>query len=123
MTMTRIFNRTREKAKRRFLRKAMPEPEVILWSKLKGKQIGGFKFRRQYSVGSYIIDFYCPTKRLAIELDGEGHFVGNKFASDQERQQWIERFNIRFLRFTNDEIRANLDGVIDRIGEALQEMN
>ena len=101
----------------------MPEAEVILWSKLKGKQIGGFKFRRQYSVGSYIIDFYCPSKKLAIELDGEGHFVGNKLASDQERQQWIEQFDIRFLRFTNDEIRANLDGVLDRIEEALNEMN
>ena len=101
----------------------MPEPEVILWSKLKAKQVSGFKFRRQYSVGSYIIDLYCPSKRLAIELDGEGHFVGNKFASDRERQQWIEQFDIRFLRFTNDEVRANLDGVIDRIEEALHEMN
>lgn len=101
----------------------MPEAEVILWSKLKGKQVAGFKFRRQYSVGLYIIDFYCPSKRLAIELDGEGHFVGNKLASDQERQQWIEQFDIRFLRFANDEIHSNLDGVIDQIEEALHETN
>jgi len=101
----------------------MTEPEIILWSKLKGKHIDGFKFRRQYSVGPYIIDFYCPSKRLAIELDGAGHFVGKKLASDRERQQWIEEFDIRFLRFTNDEIRANLDGVIESIEEALNTMS
>ena len=74
-TMANIFNRTSEKGKRKQLRKTMPEAEVILWSRLKNKQLAETKFRRQYSVGKYVVDFYCAEKKLAIELDGESHFV------------------------------------------------
>ncbi len=74
--MTEFFNRTSEKSKRQDLRNDATSAEKLLWSKLKGKQLLGVKFRRQYSVGPYILDLYCPSCRLAIELDGESHLIG-----------------------------------------------
>ncbi|MBI4429844.1 MAG: endonuclease domain-containing protein [Ignavibacteriales bacterium] len=99
----------------------MPEAEVILWSKRKGKQMSGYKFRRQVSVGPFVIDFYCPSQKVAIEIDGESHFVGGAPREDAERQRWIEQFGVRFIRFTNDEIRGNLDGVLMSIEQTLAE--
>ena len=72
--MTQYFNRPSVKPRRQALRRTMPKAEVLLWMQLKGRQLLGCKFRRQYSVGSYVLDFYCPEIRLAIELDGDSHF-------------------------------------------------
>ena len=113
--MTRIYNKTEEKIKRKVLRSSMPRDEVILWSKLKGKKLGGYKFRHQYSVGKFVIDFYCPELRLAVEVDGDSHYVEGAEISDRERQAIIEFFGITFLRFTNWEIYENLDGVLVKI--------
>jgi very-short-patch-repair endonuclease len=103
------------KGRRKQLRHTMPEAEVILWSQLKNGQISGIKFRRQYSVGRYVVDFYCAKKKLAIEIDGDSHYMLNAPERDDERQKWIEQFGIRFLRFTNDDVRKNLYGVLDAI--------
>lgn len=113
--MTEYFNRVTEKALRRALRNNMPRAEVILWSRLKGKQISGFKFRRQYSVGPFVIDFYCPELKLAIEVDGESHLHEEAPTRDAWRQIYVERLGIRFLRFLNGEVRGNLDGVVKSI--------
>jgi len=120
--MTQIYNRTSEKEKRRWLRNAMTEPEIILWSQLKNKQIGGHKFRRQYSMGPYILDFYCPEKKLAIEVDGGGHFTKDGMAYDQVRESVIGQFGVHFLRFTNVDIRENLHGVLTVIDDTLKEL-
>ncbi len=116
--MTRIFNREDEKELRRGLRKTMPPAEVILWQRLRGQQLG-YKFRRQYSVGSYVIDFYCAQEKLAIELDGESHYVEGASERDNKRQDFIEEFHIRFLRFTNVDIYDNIEGVLQVIVETL----
>jgi very-short-patch-repair endonuclease len=100
----------------------MPSPEVRLWSQLRGKQVHGYKFRRQYGVGPYVIDFYCPALKLAIELDGASHFEVGAPARDQARQRYIESFGIRFLRFTNVEVCRNLDGVLTAIEQAVSDM-
>ena len=99
------------------LRKNMPQPEVILWSKLKGKGLDSYRFRRQYSVGNFVIDFYCPKLKLAVEVDGDSHFVEGSNERDRERQKIIETFGITFLRFTNKEINENIDGVLSKIME------
>ena len=65
----------------------MPKAEVILWSKLKSKGLDGYKFRRQYSVGKFVIDFYCPRVKLAIEVDGDSHFSERSEVCDKERQR------------------------------------
>ena len=104
----------------------MPKAEVLVWSRLKGKQMVRFKFRRQYNVGPYVIDFYCPALKLAVEIDGDSHFHQEAEVRDVSRQEFIESFGIRFLRFTNDEVHENLDGVFEairqmvvQIGEAI----
>ena len=90
----------------------MPEAEEILWSKLRRRQLGGLKFRRQYGIGIYSVDFYCPELRLAIEVDGDSHFRQGASGRDLRRQLFIEEFDIKVVRFTNDDIRSNLDGVL-----------
>ncbi|MBI5193950.1 MAG: endonuclease domain-containing protein [Nitrospirae bacterium] len=113
--MTKVFNKTSEKLKRRNLRQEMPKAEMLLWLKLRGKGLNGFKFRRQYSIGKFIVDFYCPQLKLAIEVDGDSHFTENAVKNDIERQKIIEAYGITFLRFTNLDIYENLEKVMDRI--------
>lgn len=97
----------------------MPEPELLLWSKLRGKGVAGHKFRRQYSVSNFVLDFYCPQQKLAIEIDGATHFTEGAEEYDRERQQVIESYGIRFLRFTNAEVMENIDGVVLKISDCL----
>lgn len=75
----------------------------------------GLKFIRQYGVGSYVIDFYCPKLKLAIEIDGDSHFQERAEEYDKKRQKFIEQFGIKFLRVTNTDIYENLDGVTEEI--------
>ena len=119
--MTKIYNRSSEKDLRRRLRNQMPKAEALLWSKLKGKQLLGQRFRRQYSVGPYVVDFYCPTLKLAIELDGDSHYRDGAQENDARRQKYIESFQIQALRFLNDEIFENLDGVWQVIAQAVEQ--
>jgi very-short-patch-repair endonuclease len=113
--VTQLFNKSEAKDKRRALRKSMLRAEVMVWSKLRGKNVKGYKFRRQYSVGTYIIDFYCAELKLAIEIDGESHFIAGSEDHDRKRQEFIESTGIRFLRFTNTDVYERLDGVLDVI--------
>jgi very-short-patch-repair endonuclease len=117
--MTEYFNRRDEKALRRRLRNDMPPAELRLWSRLRGKQLLGRKFRRQFSVGPYCLDFFCPELKLAIELDGDSHFTNAANQRDGARQEWVESFGIRFVRFTNTDIYENLDGVLEVIAAAI----
>lgn len=83
--MTKVYNSSCEKSKRKMLRSNLPKAEVILWSRLKSKGLDGYKFRRQYSVGKFVIDFYCPRLKLAIEVDGDSHFSEESEVCDRER--------------------------------------
>ncbi len=93
----------------------MPQAEIMLWSKLRGKNVNGYKFRRQYSVGPYIVDFYCPEMRLAVEIDGESHFIAGSKDHDRKRQEFIESAGIHVLRFTNTDIYERMEGVLETI--------
>ena len=117
--MTESFNKKEMQARRRSLRKNMPKLEIILWSKLKNKQMHGERFLRQYSVDQYVLDFYCPRLKLGIEVDGDSHYMPGAEERDNVRQDYIEAFGIRFLRFTNDDVCTNLNGVCQRIFEEL----
>lgn len=100
----------------------MPEPERKLWYFLRKKQIQGVKFRRQCSIGKYIVDFYSFEKKLVIEVDGDSHFVSEEAEKyDQKRSQYIQSNGLRILRFTNIEIMQNIEGCIARIEEVLME--
>ena len=113
--MTPFFNKSTEKAKRRQLRTDSPTAETRIWSSLRRKNISGYKFRRQHSVGPYVIDFYCPALKLDVEIDGDSHFSGDAVEDDKRRQAFIESFGIRFLWFTNRDIYDNLEGVLEAI--------
>jgi very-short-patch-repair endonuclease len=119
--MNEFFNRESETGKRRQLRNSMPDAEVILWSRLQGRQLLGCKFRRQYSVGSFTIDFYSVEVKLGIELDGDSHFQPGAAEYDRKRQQFIESFGIRILRILITDIYENLDGVLEMIGREILE--
>ncbi len=113
--MTDIFNKKEFVKKRQYLRRNMTKAEIILWSKLKGKQLNGLKFRRQYGINNYIVDFYCPELHLAIEIDGDVHCYDSRVAYDKKRQGEIEALGIRVLRYTNIDVTRKLDGVLNDI--------
>lgn len=110
-----IHNRIELKHKRRNLRNNSTSAEATLWNHLKGSQLEGKKFRRQHSVGFYILDFYCPAERLCIELDGAEHYTGSGMTYDEERTLFLKSLNIRVLRFENKEVFEALESVLDRI--------
>ena len=111
--MNRIYNRRELKTRRQTLRNQMPPAEVLLWQQIRGKQLLGYKFRRQYSVGRYVLDFYCPALRLGIELDGDSHFQEGGAQRDQERDSYISSFGIRLVRFLNTDVFENMDGLLE----------
>jgi len=109
-----IFNRHKQLEKRRYLRKNSTVPERKLWLRLKNKQLGA-RFRRQYGIGSYVVDFCSPRIKLIIELDGGIHDEYNQRDYDIDRQENIEEIGFDILRFTNEEINNNMDRVINKI--------
>ncbi|MBI2471606.1 MAG: endonuclease domain-containing protein [Planctomycetes bacterium] len=109
--MTEIFNKKEYLKKRRHLRRNMTRTEVFLWSKLKGKQLNGLKFRRQYGIKNYTVDFYCTELKLAIEIDGGVHYYNPRIESDKKRQKDIEALGVKVLRYTSNDIIKNINGV------------
>ncbi len=102
--------------RRKDLRKNTTFEEGVMWKLLKN-YLKDFKFRRQYSVGRYVLDFYCVSKRLAIELDGKHHL--NQKEYDEERDLFLKDCNIDVLRFWNEEVRENPGEIIQKIRTAL----
>ena len=115
MAMTSYFNRGDAKDKRRALRQTETAAETLLWEKLRDRRLGGLKFSRQYSVGVYILDFYCPACRLALELDGESHASPEAQEYDAERTKFFSTLNIRVLRFPNVAVYQDIHSVSRRI--------
>jgi len=113
--MTKHFNRTTEKAKRRQLRKDQTYAEKIIWMYLRNRKMLGYKFRRQYSVDRYVIDFYCPELKLAIESDGSVHDLPEQIKYDGKRQEYLENFGIKFVRIKNEELFGNPNKAFEKI--------
>ncbi|MDO8311746.1 MAG: endonuclease domain-containing protein [Sideroxyarcus sp.] len=101
----------------REMRKQMPDAEVLLWKLLRNRSIAGAKFRRQHSVGRYIVDFYCDEQKLAIELDGSQHADQSEY--DQKRDAYLNSLNIRVLRFWNNQMLQETEAVLEVIYQAL----
>ena len=113
------YNNQKLKPRRSELRHNQTDVEKMLWARLRNKQCAEFKFYRQYSVGPYILDFYCPQLRLAIELDGGQHADDEQKAYDQNRTFYLKEQDIRELRFWNNEITKNINGVMEKILETI----
>ena len=106
----KIFNKPNYKKRRQSLRNNMPTPEIKLWQILRNKQMG-YKFRRQHSIGNYIVDFYSPKLKLAIEVDGDSHYMGNAQNYDKIRDEYLDSLGIKVLRVKNSDIMSNIEGV------------
>jgi very-short-patch-repair endonuclease len=104
----------------RELRRNANEAEKLLWWRIRGGQLSGHKFRRQHALGDYIGDFVCLSARLVVELDGETHGTDERERHDAKRTETIERHGFQVIRFWNDEVFNNMDGVIEAIWNALQ---
>lgn len=116
--MSYLYNNAEQKDLRKKLRNSLGLPEIILWRELKGNSLGK-KFRRQYGVGKYFLDFYCPEMRLGIELDGSTHDNPESFKKDIERENFITSQNIKVIRFLNKDVLSNLNSVIEEIKKQL----
>jgi very-short-patch-repair endonuclease len=101
------------KEKARKLRNNSTLTEIMLWQQLKGRQIRGYDFHRQKPLGKYIVDFFCNELNLAIEVDGESHFGKQDY--DALRQNELEKLGVLILRFSDMEVRYNLEGAVKSI--------
>ncbi len=108
-----IHQRARE------LRKRMTPAEKVLWEKLKGKQFNGLKFRRQHPIAKYIVDFYCHSQKLVIELDGSIHDIEDQKEYDSGREFELQELGLKVLRFKNEEVIQFPEKVLSKILESL----
>jgi very-short-patch-repair endonuclease len=111
-----VFNAKRMTGRRKQLRKNQTSAENILWTHLRDRKLG-IKFKRQYSLSNYVIDFYSPEKLLAIEIDGRIHYF--KKVYDDYREKYLQGFGIKILRFTNDQVINNLPDVLEIITKTI----
>ena len=112
-----IYNQPKMKQLRRALRKHGTPAEGAFWRLVKNKQILGLTFRRQYSIGRYVLDFYCPKLKLCVELDGEGHFCKSRGELDTQRTQFLNQLGITVRRFENKTIFEYPLEVVERLTE------
>ena len=103
------------KQRRRELRCNQSDAERALWAKVRSKQFFGMKFFRQYSIGPYILDFYCPTAKLAVELDGGQHNQGDKIEHDVVRSDYLKAQGIDVVRFWNNEVLLDIESVLSKL--------
>ena len=105
----------------RELRRAMTPPELRLWAVLRGRAVDGLRFRRQHPIGPFILDFYCDSIKLAVEVDGDQHGIGDHPRRDARRDRWLANHGVETLRIPAIEVRDNLEGVVIAIKLAAEE--
>jgi very-short-patch-repair endonuclease len=113
--MMRIYNQLASKEFRKTLRKNLTKQERKVWNLVRNRQILSLKFFRQYSIGPYTADFYCPELHFAIEIDGGQHNNPEGFVHDRKRTQYFQTLKIKIIRFWNSEVDSNLEGVYEEI--------
>ena len=120
--MPRLHNKKVLITQRKQLRNDATQAEKMLWYELRNSLLDGRKFRRQHSVGSYILDFYCPEERLAIELDGEQHERDKQKEYDKKRTEYLNGLKITVIRFKNTDVIFGRDSVVKKILEKFKEV-
>ncbi len=116
--MTKIYNQQEFKNLRKKLRNQSHDVvcEKLLWRKIRRNQLG-YKFRRQFGIGSYVVDFYCPQLKLAVEIDGATHASDREVDLDKVRQNYIESLGITVKRYLNIDIKENLSEVLNNLND------
>jgi len=115
----KIFYNPKLKSLARNLRNKSTLSEVLLWNRLKSRQFLGYQFTRQKPIGEYIVDFYCPKLKLAIEVDGDSH--SEKTEADSIRQKKLESMGLNVLRFYDRDVKRNIEGVASVIWKWIEE--
>jgi very-short-patch-repair endonuclease len=106
-----VYNNQNTKDNRRQLKKQMTEAEQMLWKHIRNDSLG-VRFRRQYGIGSYIADFYSPTLKLVIELDGSQHFTPEALEYDKIREEFMNSLGIKTIKFNNNDVMTNIEGIL-----------
>ena len=119
MPHTQVSDIQRDRAKQ--LRRTMTRAETLLWRHLKADRLAGLNFRRQAPIGNYIADFIAHSCKLIVEVDGESHDFEERIRHDERRDTWLRSRGYRVLRFTNDDVTKNLEGVVLSIAEAAEQ--
>ncbi len=109
-----IYNKNLKQYSRE-LRKNMTDAERLLWSKIRGKQLGNYQFYRQKIIGRYIADFYCPKAKLVVELDGGQHYSCSGEEKDAVRDSYMVSIGLKVLRFSDRDVINHLNGVMEKI--------
>jgi very-short-patch-repair endonuclease len=113
----RDINSSTPQRRARSLRKAMTDAERLLWQHLRSRQLAGWKFRRQHAVGPFIVDFVCIAKKLIVEVDGGQH--ASDVERDAKRSRYLSEEGYRILRFWNNDVLKELDGILEVIAREL----
>lgn len=111
----KVFNKNSTKYNRKKLRENQTETEAIIWNRLRNRQLLGCKFFRQYGIGKYIVDFYCPKRKLVIEIDGNQHYLTDGIKYDEIRTSFFNSMGIKVIRFKNMEVLVEIDEVVEKI--------
>jgi very-short-patch-repair endonuclease len=119
--MGQLLNQSQNTKQRQDLRRSSTPAEVILWQHLRNRQLGGFKFRRQYGIAHYIADFCCPECELVVELDGISHEHDNVVEYDLSRQRYFESIGFLVIRFKNEQIYRQLTEVLENVLRCCEE--
>ncbi|MGY4476024.1 endonuclease domain-containing protein [Bradyrhizobium sp. USDA 3364] len=119
MPHTQVSDIQRDRAKQ--LRRTMTRAETLLWRHLKADRLAGLNFRRQVPIGNYVADFVAHACKLVVEIDGESHDFEERIHHDERRDAWLKSRGYRVLRFTNDDVLKNLEGVVLSIAEAAEQ--
>ncbi|MBS1494710.1 MAG: endonuclease domain-containing protein [Bacteroidetes bacterium] len=116
------INLHKYKKRRQELRNNSTKAEQLLWNQLKGSRFQNLKFRRQQGIGRYIVDFYCPDCKLAIEIDGDSHFDDDSQEYDKIRTDYLNTEGIKVIRFTNTDIYKNIIGVLENLKNVINKI-
>ena len=119
--MRQSINHPNKKEHRRNLRNNLTPAEAALWLALKNKQLSGRRFKRQVSIGHYVVDFYCPSEKLIIELDGEHHFTEAGYKHDLRRDKDLNNLGLKVIRFENEIVFHRYEDILEKIQEAFKE--
>jgi very-short-patch-repair endonuclease len=106
----------------REMRRSPTDAEQLLWEELRGKKLDKLKFRRQQPMQGYILDFYCEEIRLGVEVDGEIHLGVEQKKYDQQRSEYLAEYEIKIIRFTNDQVSSNMKEVLNLIKVAADQI-
>ena len=120
--MTKHLNKPSEKVKRRKLRQNPTEAEKLIWKFLRNRQLLKYKFKRQYSIDHFVIDFYCPELKLAVEADGATHNESGRKEYDIRRERYLKKFGLTFIRIKDEELFGNPNKAFAKIEDALKKL-